>query len=57
MVLLAAVVPYVVTLGALSSLVMLFALVILGTTWNLLAGYGGMVASVSRPTSAWAGTR
>ncbi|MFI2361339.1 branched-chain amino acid ABC transporter permease [Promicromonospora sp. NPDC019610] len=43
-VLLAAVVPYVVTLGALSSLVMLFALVILGTTWNLLAGYGGMVS-------------
>ena len=42
--LLAAVVPYAVTLGALSSLVMLFALVILGTTWNLLAGYGGMVS-------------
>lgn len=42
--LLAAVVPYVVTLGVLSSLVMLFVLVILGTTWNLLAGYGGMVS-------------
>lgn len=43
-VLLAVVVPYVVTLGVLSSLVMLFAFVILGTTWNLLAGYGGMVS-------------
>ncbi|UDY23407.1 branched-chain amino acid ABC transporter permease [Nocardioides sp. Kera G14] len=43
-VLLAAVVPYVVTLGQLTDLVGLFTLVILGTTWNLLAGYGGMVS-------------
>lgn len=37
-------VPFNVSLGALSNLVGLFALVILGTTWNLLAGYGGMVS-------------
>ena len=43
-VLLACVVPYAVTLGALSNLVLLFALGILGTTWNLLAGYGGLVS-------------
>ncbi len=43
-VLLAVVVPYTVSLGQLSDLVGLFALVILGTTWNLLAGYGGMVS-------------
>lgn len=42
--LLAVVVPYAVTLGALSNLVLLFAFVILGTTWNLLAGYGGLVS-------------
>ncbi len=36
--------PYTVSLGQLSDLVGLFALVILGTTWNLLAGYGGMVS-------------
>lgn len=43
-VLLAAVVPFAVSLGQLSDLVGLFALIILGTTWNLLAGYGGMVS-------------
>lgn len=43
-VLLAAVVPYQVSLGTLSQLVGLFVLVILGTTWNLLAGYAGLVS-------------
>lgn len=43
-VLLAAVVPFVVSLGTLTNLVGLFVLVILGTTWNLLAGYGGLVS-------------
>lgn len=43
-ILLAGVVPYVVSLGRLTQLVDLFALLILGTTWNLLAGYGGMVS-------------
>jgi len=37
-------VPYNVSLGTLSQLVGLFALVILATTWNLLAGYGGLVS-------------
>ncbi|MDO9379995.1 MAG: branched-chain amino acid ABC transporter permease [Nocardioidaceae bacterium] len=37
-------VPYNVSLGTLSSLVGLFVLVILGTTWNLMAGYAGMVS-------------
>ena len=37
-------VPYNVSLGTLSELVGLFVLVILGTAWNLLAGYGGMVS-------------
>jgi len=37
-------VPYNVSLGTLSQLVGLFVLVILGTSWNLLAGYGGMVS-------------
>lgn len=37
-------VPYHVSLGTLSQLVGLFALVILATTWNLLAGYGGLVS-------------
>lgn len=37
-------VPYHVSLGTLSQLVTLFVLVILGTTWNLMAGYGGMVS-------------
>jgi branched-chain amino acid transport system permease protein len=41
---LAGYVPYHVSLGTLSELVGLFALVILGTAWNLLAGYGGMVS-------------
>jgi len=43
-VLMAAVVPYNVSLGTLTNLVGLFALIILGTTWNLLAGYGGLVS-------------
>lgn len=43
-VLMAVVVPYQVSLGTLSQLVGLFVLVILGTTWNLLAGYGGLVS-------------
>jgi branched-chain amino acid transport system permease protein len=43
-VVLAAVVPYQVSLGTLSELVGLFVLIILATTWNLLAGYGGMVS-------------
>jgi len=43
-VLMAAVVPYQVSLGTLTDLVGLFVLVILGTTWNLLAGYGGLVS-------------
>lgn len=42
--LMAAVVPFHVTLGTLTNLVGLFALIILGTTWNLLAGYGGLVS-------------
>ncbi|MBC9735176.1 branched-chain amino acid ABC transporter permease [Nocardioides marmotae] len=37
-------VPYNVSLGTLSQLVGLFALIILATTWNLLAGYGGLVS-------------
>jgi branched-chain amino acid transport system permease protein len=37
-------VPFNVSLGALTDLVGLFVLVILGTTWNLMAGYGGMVS-------------
>jgi len=37
-------VPYNVSLGMLSELVGLFALIILGTTWNLMAGYGGLVS-------------
>jgi branched-chain amino acid transport system permease protein len=41
---LALVVPYAVSLGTLINLVGLFVLVILGTTWNLLAGYGGLVS-------------
>jgi branched-chain amino acid transport system permease protein len=41
---LAGYVPYHVSLGTLSELVGLFVLVILGTAWNLLAGYGGMVS-------------
>lgn len=40
----AAVVPYAVSLGTLTNLVGLFVLIILGTTWNLLAGYGGLVS-------------
>ena len=43
-VVLAAVVPYTASLGTLTNLVGLFVLVILGTTWNLLAGYGGLVS-------------
>lgn len=37
-------VPYNVDLGTLSNLVGLFVLVILGVTWNLMAGYGGMIS-------------
>jgi branched-chain amino acid transport system permease protein len=36
--------PFLVGRGTQQSLVMLFALVVLGTMWNLLAGYGGMVS-------------
>lgn len=37
-------VPYNVSLGGLTDLVGLFVLIILATTWNLLAGYGGLVS-------------
>ncbi|MCL3820008.1 branched-chain amino acid ABC transporter permease [Aeromicrobium wangtongii] len=37
-------VPYNVSLGALTDLVGLFVLIIMATTWNLLAGYGGLVS-------------
>ncbi len=37
-------VPYNVSLGTMSQLVGLFALIVLATTWNLLAGYGGLVS-------------
>ncbi len=37
-------VPFNVSLGGLSQMVGLFSLVILATTWNLLAGYGGLVS-------------
>lgn len=37
-------VPYNVDLGSLSDLVGLFVLVILAMSWNLLAGYGGMIS-------------
>lgn len=36
--------PYLVSRGTQVSLVSLFALVVMGTMWNLLAGYGGMVS-------------
>jgi branched-chain amino acid transport system permease protein len=42
--LLAGYLPYVVTLGTISNLVGLFTLIILATTWNLMAGYAGMVS-------------
>jgi branched-chain amino acid transport system permease protein len=42
--LLAGYVPFSVSLGTLTNLVGLYILVILATTWNLLAGYGGMVS-------------
>ena len=41
---LALVVPYQVSLGTLSNLVGLFVLVVLAVSWNLLAGYGGMIS-------------
>ncbi|MGY1815500.1 branched-chain amino acid ABC transporter permease [Blastococcus sp. SYSU D00820] len=44
--------PYVVTRGTQVDLVGFYALVVLGTTWNLLAGYGGMV---SIGQQAWIG--
>lgn len=37
-------VPYNVSLGTLTDLVGLFVLIIMATTWNLLAGYGGLVS-------------
>lgn len=37
-------VPFNVSLGTLLELVGLFSLVILATTWNLMAGYGGMIS-------------
>jgi len=43
-VVMAAWVPFHFSLGTLTNLVGLFALIILGTTWNLLAGYGGLVS-------------
>ena len=36
--------PYILSKGMQQNLVMLFTLVVLGTMWNLLAGYGGMVS-------------
>ena len=36
--------PYLIDRGMQQSLVTLFALIVLGTMWNLLAGYGGMVS-------------
>lgn len=42
--LLLAAAPYMVGRGLQQSLVTLFSLIVLGTTWNLLAGYGGMVS-------------
>lgn len=43
-VVMAAYVPFHFSLGTLTDLVGLFSLIILGTTWNLLAGYGGLVS-------------
>lgn len=39
-----AVVPFTFSLGTLIDLVGLFTLVILGTSWNLMAGYGGLIS-------------
>ncbi len=39
-----AVLPYLVTSATLTSLVTLFVYVVIAVTWNLLAGYGGMVS-------------
>lgn len=36
--------PYLVSRGDQQSLVILFSLIVMGTMWNLLAGYGGMVS-------------
>lgn len=36
--------PYVVGRGLQQNMVILFSLIVLGTMWNLLAGYGGMVS-------------
>lgn len=36
--------PYLVDRGTQQSLVLLFSLIVMGTMWNLLAGYGGMVS-------------
>ena len=43
-VLILATAPYVVGRGLQQNLVILFSLIVLGTMWNLLAGYGGMVS-------------
>ena len=44
LVLLAPLAPYVVDKGVQGSLVTLFALIVMATMWNLLAGYGGMLS-------------
>ena len=36
--------PYIISRGLQQNLVILFSLIVLGTMWNLLAGYGGMVS-------------
>ena len=36
--------PYILGRGMQQNLVILFSLIVLGTMWNLLAGYGGMVS-------------
>ena len=36
--------PYIISRGFQQQLVILFSLIVLGTMWNLLAGYGGMVS-------------
>ncbi len=44
LVLMAPLAPYVVDKGVQGSLVTLFALIVMATMWNLLAGYGGMLS-------------
>ena len=36
--------PYILGRGLQQNLVIMFSLIVLGTMWNLLAGYGGMVS-------------